>query len=229
MTDSLAASVSWELIIFDCDGVLVDSESIANRILARMLNDLGLPIGYEETRQSFVGRSMSSCVHIIEERLGRAVPTDFIQTYNTRSFAAFEKELDPVPGVAEVLERIRYPVCVASSASHEKMQRTLGVTGLLPVFENRMFSATEVGRGKPDPALFLHAARSMGAVPAACAVVEDTLVGVQAGRAAGMPVFGYAPAGNGAALAAAGATVFSEMGVLVGLLETHRPGAGRRN
>jgi phosphoglycolate phosphatase len=215
--------VSWELIIFDCDGVLVDSEPIANRILTQMLNELGLPISYEETLRSFVGRSMSSCVQIIEERLGRRLPADFVQTYNARSFAAFEEELQPMPGVTEALQRIRFPVCVASSASHEKMRATLGVTGLLEQFEGRMFSATDVGRGKPDPALFLHAATRMRAAPGACAVVEDTVVGVQAGRAAGMAVFGFARAEDPVVLVEAGARVFGDMTDLADLLEAHGP------
>lgn len=218
--------VSWELIIFDCDGVLVDSEPIANRILTRMLNELGLHISYEETMGAFVGRSMSSCVQIIEERLGRSLPADFIGTYNARSFAAFEEELQPMPGVTETLQRIRFPVCVASSASHEKMRATLGVTGLLHQFEGRMFSATEVGRGKPDPALFLHAAKQLRAAPRACAVVEDTVVGVQAGLAAGMTVFGFARAEDPVALAEAGARVFDDMADLADLLEAHRPSPG---
>ena len=218
--------VSWELIIFDCDGVLVDSEPIANRILTRMLNELGLPISYGETMRAFVGRSMSSCVEIIEERLGRSVPADFVRTYNARSFAAFEEELQPMPGVTETLQRIRFPVCVASSASHEKMRSTLGMTGLLHQFEGRMFSATEVGRGKPDPALFLHAAKRMSAAPGACAVVEDTVVGVQAGLAAGMSVFGFARAEDPEVLAEAGARVFADMSDLADLLEAHRPSPG---
>ena len=218
--------VGWELIIFDCDGVLVDSEPIANRILTYMLNELGLPISYEETLRSFVGRSMSSCVQIIEERLGRSVPVDFVRSYNARSFAAFEEELQPIPGVVEALQRIRFPVCVASSASHEKMRATLGVTGLLQQFEGRMFSATEVGRGKPDPALFLHAARQMSAAPQACAVVEDTVVGVQAGLAAGMEVFGFARAEDPEALVEAGARVFSDMADLADLLEAHGSSPG---
>jgi HAD superfamily hydrolase (TIGR01509 family) len=215
--------MSWELVIFDCDGVLVDSEPIANRILAEMLNELGLPISVKDTMHAFVGRSMSSCLQIIEGRLGRPVPDDFVQTYNARSFAAFDEELHPIPGVTVALEQIRFPVCVASSASHAKMRTTLGVTGLLPRFEGRMFSATEVGRGKPDPALFLHAAARMGATPAACAVVEDTPVGVAAGLAAGMTVFGFAHAADPAALAGLGARVFHDMSELAGLLESQRP------
>jgi HAD superfamily hydrolase (TIGR01509 family) len=219
--------MSWELVIFDCDGVLVDSEPIANRILTGMLNELGLPIGYDETMRSFVGRSMSSCLQIIEERLGRSVPADFVRTYNARSFAAFRDELHPIPGVTETLARIRYPVCVASSASHDKMRTTLSVTGLLPRFEGCLFSATDVGRGKPDPALFLHAASRMGAAPRASAVVEDTRVGVQAGLTAGMAVFGFARAEKPSALAEAGVHVFTDMLALADLLEEHRPGSGR--
>jgi len=211
-------AADWELVIFDCDGVLVDSETISNRILAGLLAELGLPLGFEATREAFVGRSMSGCLQIIERRLGRAVPEDFVRTYNARSFAEFEKHLKPVPGVGEVLQRMRYPICVASSASHEKMRTTLGVTGLLSHFRGRMFSATEVGRGKPDPALFLHAAQRMGAEPRRCAVVEDTVVGVQAGRAAGMSVFGFASAGDAEALHDAGAEVFDEMQDLPRLL-----------
>jgi HAD superfamily hydrolase (TIGR01509 family) len=217
-------AADWKLVIFDCDGVLVDSETISNRILAEMLAELGLPLGFEETRQSFVGRSMSGCLQIIERRLGRPVPEDFVRTYNARSFAEFEKQLKPVPGVKGVLERIRYPICVASSASHEKMRTTLGVTGLLSRFRGRMFSATEVGRGKPDPALFLHAAARMGAEPEGCAVIEDTVVGVQAGRAAGMTVFGFSSAGGGQALFDAGAEVFDDMEELPRLLDRGEPG-----
>jgi len=216
-------AVDWKLVIFDCDGVLVDSETISNRILAEMLAELGLPLGFEETRRSFVGRSMSGCLQIIERRLGRPVPEEFVRTYNARSFAAFEEQLKPVPGVRQVLERICYPVCVASSASHEKMRTTLGVTGLLSRFEGRMFSATEVGRGKPDPALFLHAAQRMGVEPAGCAVIEDTVVGVQAGRAAGMSVFGFCPAGGGQALVDAGAELFDDMEDLPRLLDRRGP------
>jgi len=212
--------VGWDLVIFDCDGVLVDSEPMANRILAEMLDQLGLRLGYEETLRSFVGRSMSDCLEIIEKRLGRAVPDDFVETYNARSFAAFEVRLQPVVGVKEMLERIPYPYCVASSASYAKMRTTLGLTGLLPRFEERMVSATDVGRGKPDPALFLHAADRFGAAPRGCAVVEDSVVGVEAGCAAGMSVFGFCGEGDRGALAGAGAQPFGEMSQLPDLLAT---------
>ena len=211
-----------QLVIFDCDGVLVDSEPIANRVLAAMLNEQGLEISHGETMRCFVGRSMPNCIEIIERRLGRSVPADFVESYNDRSFEAFERELQPVAGIEEALQRISIPHCVASSASHEKMRTTLGVTRLLPRFEGRMFSATEVGRGKPDPALFLHAARTMGVPAAASAVVEDTVVGVQAARAAGMTAYAYAAAADEelrASLASEGARLFEAMARLPELLD----------
>jgi HAD superfamily hydrolase (TIGR01509 family) len=215
--------VSWDLVIFDCDGVLVDSEPIANRILTEMLNELGLPIGPTETRAAFVGRSMSSCLEIIGARLGRPAPPGFARAYEARLFAAFDEELHPVAGVVEALGRIRVPLCVASSSSLERMRLALGVTGLLPRFEGRMFSASEVEQGKPDPALFLHAARILGARPRACAVVEDTDVGVQAGQAAGMTVFAFAGGGFPTLTVEHGAIVFDDMGELPGLLDSQRP------
>jgi HAD superfamily hydrolase (TIGR01509 family) len=215
--------MNWALIIFDCDGVLVDSERLSNRILSEMLTDLGLPMTPREAMRAFVGRSMSSCVEIIESRLGSKLPVDFVEEYDRRSFVRFERELRPVPGVFEALDSIRAPVCVASSASHEKMRKTLAVTGLLDRFRDRMFSATEVSNGKPDPELFLHAAERMGAKAQACAVVEDTVVGCQAGVAAGMSVFGLVGTLRAEELGTTGAHVFDDMRALAGLLQRHGP------
>lgn len=209
----------WDLVIFDCDGVLVDSEPISNRIFSTMLGEIGLPMTYEETVREFVGRSMQSCIEIMERRLGGPVPEHFLPDYRARTFAAFERDLRPVPGVVDVLDALRAPTCVASSGEHAKIRMTLGVTGLLPRFEGRIFSAVEVERGKPAPDLFLHAARLMNAAPPACAVVEDSILGVQAGVAAGMAVFGYAAQSDAGALAASGARVFRTMGELIPLLE----------
>ncbi|MDX9858929.1 MAG: HAD family hydrolase [candidate division Zixibacteria bacterium] len=220
----LPAPVLWSLIIFDCDGVLVDSEPITNRIFRRMLNEIGLEISLEETMSVFLGRTMDDCVGIIEDRLGHAVPDNFIEQYHRRIIPAFERELKAVPGVETVLDAIPGPTCVASSGAHEKMRATLGVTGLLSRFEGRLFSATEVPRGKPFPDLFLHAAKTFGAEPSRCAVIEDSVPGVQAGRAAGMHVFGYAGFTPSARLEQAGALVFHHMRELPVLLEEH----GRR-
>jgi HAD superfamily hydrolase (TIGR01509 family) len=209
----------WELVIFDCDGVLVDSEPIANRVFSRMLGELGLPMDYDETVRTFVGRSAATCVQMVESRLGRPVPEGWVDAWRQRTFDAFSEELRPVEGVAEALDRIGAPFCVASSGEPAKMRFTLGMTGLLPRFEGRMFSAVEVPRGKPAPDLFLHAAGRMGAAPERCAVIEDSAVGVEAGAAAGMTVFGYAAMTAPDALRAAGAAhVFTRMDALPELL-----------
>jgi HAD superfamily hydrolase (TIGR01509 family) len=210
--------VRWGLLIFDCDGVLVDTEPLQNRVFAEMLGGVGLPMSYEETVEAFVGRSMADCLADVEERLGRSLPADFEMRLQARTFAVFERELRPVPGVEAALQEIKARVCVASSGSLEKMRKTLGLAGLLARFEGRMFSASDVSRGKPQPDLFLHAARKMGARPAACAVIEDSLAGVQAGIRAGMRVYGYTGGGRGAELADAGAIVVDDMRALPGLL-----------
>ena len=210
--------MGFDLVIFDCDGVLVDSEPLANRIFADALEEVGLALSFDEVCATFVGLSMSRCVEIVEQRLGRALPGDFVPRLQRRTFDAFRADLQAVPGVAEALDRIASPVCVASSGEREKMNLTLGLTGLLPRFEGRIFSATEVARGKPWPDLFLHAAATLGAVPQRCAVVEDSLPGVRAACAAGMAAFGFAARDDGARLAAAGATVFRSMEELPALL-----------
>jgi HAD superfamily hydrolase (TIGR01509 family) len=206
------------LVIFDCDGVLVDSEPIANRIFAEMLTAAGLPIGYEETVRTFMGRSMPVCVEIASDRLGRPLPDGFVEELRRRTAEAFRRELRSVPGVEAALDAIRAPVCVASSGEHAKIRTTLGITGLLGRFEGRIFSAADVARPKPFPDLFLHAAASLGVPPERCAVVEDTALGAAAGVAAGMRVLGYAGVSDPGALAAAGAEVFRDMAELPRLL-----------
>jgi HAD superfamily hydrolase (TIGR01509 family) len=182
---------SFDLVIFDCDGVLVDSEPITNRIFAGMLNELGLPISLDEAFEQFVGRSTPQCLEMVESLLGRPVPDEFVQTYQTRIAAALRLELKAVPDIEVALATVGIPYCVASSGTHEKMNLTLGVTGLLPSFQGKMYSVTEVARSKPFPDVYLHAASQFGVAASACAVVEDTPTGVRAGVAAGMTVFGY--------------------------------------
>jgi HAD superfamily hydrolase (TIGR01509 family) len=207
-----------ELVIFDCDGVLVDSEPIANRIFSEMLCEAGLPMDYEETVRTFMGRSMPVCVQIASERLGRPLPDGFVDDFRRRTTEAFRRELRAVPGVEAALDALGLPTCVASSGEHAKIRTTLGLTGLLGRFEGRIFSAADVARPKPFPDLFLHAARSMGAAPERCVVVEDTAIGASAGAAAGMRVLGFARVSDPAALAAAGAQVFHDMAELPALV-----------
>jgi HAD superfamily hydrolase (TIGR01509 family) len=180
-----------ELVIFDCDGVLVDSERLAVRVEAALLGELGWPLSQAEVIERFMGRSQAFMLQAIQERLGADLPDGWQELLDRRYRAAFEAELTPVDGVVEALDRIAIPICVASGGSHQMLRHTLGLTGLYERFQGRIFSASEVAEGKPAPDLFLHAAARLGAEPAACAVVEDSRYGVEAARAAGMLAFGY--------------------------------------
>ncbi|WP_299396276.1 HAD family phosphatase [Pelagibius sp.] len=209
------------LVVFDCDGVLVDSETIANRIMAECITAAGLPITYEDCRSRFVGGTLQRVIDTVEQWLGRPLPPDWKADFETRRDAAFRAELQPVPGVAAAIETIRasgVPICVASSGNLEKMDLTLGLTGLKEHFEGRIFSATMVARGKPHPDLFLFAAEQMGQMPETCVVVEDSLLGTAAGIAAGMRVLAYAAETDSDALTAAGGQTFTDMRALPGLL-----------
>jgi HAD superfamily hydrolase (TIGR01509 family) len=209
------------LVIFDCDGVLVDSETITNRVFAQMLHEVGIAMSLEEVFEQFVGRSMPQCLEIVGELLGRPVPAEFVQEFHARAAEALRAELKAVADIETVLAAIQTPFCVASSGTHEKMRTTLGITGLLPQFSGKMYSVTEVARSKPFPDVFLHAASRQGVMPAACAVIEDTPTGVRAGVAAGMTVFGYCALTPKHRLIEAGAHhTFERMRELPGLLSS---------
>ena len=209
------------LVIFDCDGVIVDSEPLANQVLHAHLVALGLELTLEQSATRFTGRTMADCVTLIEARLGRAVPEDFVAAVRRETKAAFDDALTPVDGIAEVLAALARPFCLASSGSHEKIRHSLRLTGTDRYFDDgRIFSAQDVAAGKPAPDLFLHAAARLGVPPAQCVVVEDSVPGVQAGMAAGMRVLGYAAGTASRQLEAAGATVFRSMDRLPTLLET---------
>jgi HAD superfamily hydrolase (TIGR01509 family) len=185
----------YDLVIFDNDGVLVDSEPISNRHLAAYLTELGHPTSYQESIRDYMGSAMHRVHELIQERTGRRLPDDFDEVFHARVFAAFERELAPVDGIFDVLEKLvaeGVPYCVASSGSHERIRVGHRTTGLDRWFgEGLVFSAQDVGRGKPAPDLFLHAAERMGVAPERCAVVEDSPLGVRAGLAAGMDVYGF--------------------------------------
>lgn len=211
--------MNWQLVIFDCDGVLVNSEAISNRIMAQVLTENGLPMSLEACCEHFMGRTMSDCVAILASQFGHSVAEEFVDEVRTRTLVALREEVEPVPGVAAALARIPMPMCVASSGQLVKMRTTLQLTGLLHHFEDRLFSAAGMARGKPHPDIFLYAAEALGAEPRACVVIEDSPVGVQAGVAAGMTVFGYAALTKREVLAGAGARVFTDMGELPALLD----------
>lgn len=211
--------VAIGLIIFDCDGVLVDSEPITNQVFADMLNELGARVTLADMFEHFVGNSMAQCLILAQQLLWRTVPDDFVVQYRARSAAALAAQLQAVQGIAATLDRISLPICVASNGAHEKMLTTLGLTGLLPRFAGRMFSATDVARGKPAPDVFLLAAHTCGVAPDACIVIEDTPTGVIAARAAGMTALGFVGTVSAQRLIAAGAhAVFDEMQALPELI-----------
>lgn len=209
----------FDLIIFDCDGVLVDTELIQLRIMATMVQELGGTLTEEEALLYFRGSKMAEHLELIErDYLPRPLPATFEATMRQRWESAFQEKLEPIAGVRPMLEAISLPKCVASNGPLDKMRLTLTLTGLISYFDDRLFSAYEIGRWKPDPGLYLHAAEAMGIPPQHCAVVEDSAVGVQAAVAAGMTVFGFADNGRAAALTAAGAIVFAKMNQLPQLL-----------
>jgi HAD superfamily hydrolase (TIGR01509 family) len=180
------------LVIFDCDGVLVDSEHLSHTVLCGMLIEMGADISFEETVDRFIGTTMPKCVERITALLGRAPPGDFLKQFAIRTKAAFTAELRAVPGIEGVLSSIHMPFCVASNGNRAKVNFTLGHTGLLPLFSGRIFTAEDVEHPKPAPDLFLHAARSLNVPPAQVIVVEDTPTGITAARAAGMHAIGFA-------------------------------------
>lgn len=169
-----------ELVIFDCDGVLVDSDRISLRIQAERISALGLEMSYEDCVRDFLGLGMKATLKIVAERLGKPVPEGWEAELGVAVRDGFRRELTPVPGIVEALQEIELPACVASSGSHEKMRLTLGLTGLWDRFAGRIFSADEVRRGKPAPDLFLHAASRMSTPPERCIVVEDSPFGIAA-------------------------------------------------
>jgi HAD superfamily hydrolase (TIGR01509 family) len=208
---------SFDLVIFDCDGVLVDSERLAVRTEAEILSALGWPLSESDIIERFVGRTAEYMHREIERELGRSV--DWDAEFEPRYREIFERELVAVNGVVEALGRITVPTCVASSGSQDKMRFTLGLTGLLERFGDRLFSADDVEHGKPAPDVFLYAAEQMGVQPGRCAVVEDSVSGVSAGLAAGMRVFAYAGGVSSASsVALAGAVVFDDMRTLPDLV-----------
>ncbi|MFF0008113.1 HAD family hydrolase [Streptomyces tibetensis] len=210
-----------DLVIFDNDGVLVDSEPISNRLLAAYLTELGHPTSYEDSLRDYMGAAMHRVHDLIGERTGQRLPEDFDDVFHGRVFAAFEKELKPVAGVEELLQKLTadaVPYCVASSGSHERIRVGHRTTGLDRWFdEGRIFSSQDVGRGKPAPDLFLYAAERMRVAPERCVVVEDSPLGVRAAVAAGMDVYGFTAMTPADRLA--GATqLFSDMGELADML-----------
>lgn len=212
-----------QLVIFDCDGVLVDSEVISNGVLARLLSAEGLPTTLTEARRDYQGLLLSEVFDSAEKKLGRSLPEDWLIRYERQRTEAFRQELEPVAGAAEAVERVRragLQACVASQGKLEKTRLSLELTGLGDLFPDRaLFSAESVARGKPHPDLFLHAAAVMGARPSGCVVLEDTPSGITAAVSAGMRALGYGADSDEEALQRAGAELLHSLDELPELLD----------
>ncbi|AHM03805.1 Putative phosphatase YieH [Roseibacterium elongatum DSM 19469] len=209
-----------DLVIFDCDGVLVDSEPLSNRVLVDNLARHGLTLTLDQAMGLFVGGTMAG-VGAKARDLGADLPDDWVDRIYAETYARLREGVDPIPGISALLDRLDaagLPYCVASNGSEEKMAITLGATGLAPRFEGRRYSAHTLGTAKPDPALFQHAARACGVAPERCIVVEDSATGAEAARRANMPCLGYAPTGDGARLSAQGARIIRDMAEIAAML-----------
>lgn len=208
------------LVIFDCDGVLIDSEGPSNRVVAEAVTRLGWPMTEAESTERFVGYRLSDIPPVVEAVLGRPVPAAWVEDLRARLIAAFET-VQTVPGARAVLEAtagMGLAYRVASNSTHEEMAVKFDRTGLMPLVSGRLHSARDVARGKPAPDVFLAAAAAGGAAPAACLVIEDSVPGVRAARAAGMRVLGLDRFGSGAALAAEGAEPIRALSEVVPIL-----------
>lgn len=215
--------MAHDLIIFDMDGTLVDSEPVANRVFYEKLVDLGLDRSIDEAAvaHDLTGLSLPSCYRLVHERYGIRLPEDFEVGLQAETYRRLRRELKPIPGVPEMLRQVAQPKCVASSSDLDKIALSLDLCGLAGHFGPHTFSAQQVARGKPEPDLFFFAAERMGHSPARCAVIEDSLPGALAGQRAGMTVYAYRPDPadpHAARFADAGCRVFQAMADLPALL-----------
>ena len=210
--------MKYQCIIFDCDGVLVDSEGISTRVLLDMANVLGAAIDVDFFERNFAGKSLKSMLEVIDSRIDQPLPSDFEARYRQQTYEAFRREMKPIEGVHQLLDTIKVPYGVASSGPPEKIRLNLTTVGLIDKFEGRIFSSYDIGSWKPDPDIFEYAAREMGFSPQECAVVEDSIAGVMAAMKGGFDVYGFATTKNQRELEKEGATVFFHMDELGDLI-----------
>ncbi|MDG1954462.1 MAG: HAD family hydrolase [Polaribacter sp.] len=210
--------MKYKCIIFDCDGVLVDSEGISNRILVEMANSVGAKIELKYALENFAGKSLKSVFEHIEKLIEKKVPDSFEKEYRKKTFKAFKTELKPIRGIHNLLNEISVQYCVASSGPTKKIRLNLTTTKLIEKFENKIFSSYEIGSWKPNPEIFEYAAEKMGFKPNECVVIEDSMAGIIAARKGGFDVFGFTNEENKKDFENEGAKVFFEMGELNELL-----------
>ena len=212
------------LIIFDCDGTLVDSEGLANGYFVELVNDMGVPLTLEEAWQHFPGTSLRLCMEYVEKRFDFAFPDDFVPRYREGQKEVFSTHLQPIKGIEECLDILHdHPICVASNGPREIIEANLHTTGLREYFGSHIYSAYELQHWKPDPKLFLHAADKFGYDPRECLVIEDSMAGIEAGLNAGMKVFGYNAHGHSGLPDRDEITYFQDMKVLPELIQKLTP------
>ena len=208
----------YKCVIFDCDGVLVDSEPISIQLLVDMANSYGANIDLDYGMKHFKGSFFDACKSNIKQLTQNPIPDSFQDDYRKLSFEAFKKDLKPVAGIKDVLDNLKIPFCVASSGPEDKIKLNLELSGLLPYFENKIFSCYALGKWKPDPAIFLWAAKTMGFNPDDCVVVEDSLSGVKAAKTGGFNVFGFTAHDYNNELKSEATKTFNCMSELLGLI-----------
>lgn len=211
--------MKYKCIIFDCDGVLVDSEAISARIFQEMVAELGFKIDFGTVLEQITGTSMKENLKYFSKKINGELPKDFESEFRKRSYEAFKTDLQPIKGIHDLLEKINVPVGVASSGPVEKIKLNLTTTHLIDYFGDNIFSCYEIGSWKPEPEIYLYAAKQMGFQPGECAVIEDSMAGVQSAKAGGFNVFGFSDEKNKTAFEELGATVFFSMAELESLLK----------
>lgn len=203
---------NFELLIFDCDGVLVDSERVSNQVFLGMLAELGVEMSETQLIQEYVGMTITNCLQLIEQRYAITFPTNFRSDLDSRSLEVYQQKLTAIPGVGQVIAGLDIPFCLASNSTPDKITFMLKLVGFYDLFQGRIFSATQVAKSKPAPDVYLLAASSQGVAPERCLVIEDSPTGVRAAKSAGMTVLGYAGLFEASRLLAAGAdAVFYDM------------------
>ena len=210
--------MKYKCIIFDCDGVLVDSEFISIKTLVEMAQSVGLKIDMKTATQEFTGKSLESILHFIESGINKKLPETFETEFRDKSFKKFKEELKPIKGIKNLLPRLKIHYCVASSGPKEKIILNLTTTGLIGYFKNNIFSCYDIDSWKPNPDIFLHAAKEMGFQPNECVVIEDSIIGIEAAKNGGFDVYGYVNDKSDKTLLNSGAILFNDMDELGRLL-----------
>jgi HAD superfamily hydrolase (TIGR01509 family) len=210
--------MEYKCIIFDSDGILVDSETLSAKVFQQMASELGFDFDFNTAVEKFAGTSMNANLQFIEENIVGELPVNFEKEFRERTYEVFKTDLKPVEGIHDLIERLKIPFCVASSGPVEKIRLNLGLVKLLDSFENRIYSSYDIGSWKPEPGIFLHAAKSMGFTPEECAVIEDSASGIKAAVEGGFKVYALASERNINTFEHLGAIVFESMKELERLL-----------